>query len=144
MPKSYPTASHLTAIRRVTPSAPARYLYDAGLFKGRVLDYGCGHGKDADTYGMDKYDIYWYPTQPTGQYDTILATYVLNVVPPEDIPYILQYIRVLLVPGGTAYLTVRRDLGGRTRKGRGTLQRDVHLNLQVFMKTSRYCIYILE
>lgn len=142
MSKEY--APHLTAIARTKPSAPARMLYDRYLLKGRCLDYGCGRGKDADTYRLDKYDPHWYPTRPTGQYDTITCTYVLNVVRPEDVPYILQDIRALLAPRGTAYLTVRRDLKGSAAKGRGTTQRNVHLDLPTLPVSGGYCTYILK
>ena len=45
-----------------------------------MLDFGCGRGTDAATYGMDAYDPYWRPEKPTGPYDTIVCIYVLNVV----------------------------------------------------------------
>jgi ATP adenylyltransferase len=138
-------APHLTAIDRTKPSAPARMLRKLWRLKGWCLDYGCGHGMDAYTYGMDRYDPHWYPTRPTRQYDTITCTYVLNVVKPEDIPNILQDIRSLLAPGGTAYLTVRRDLGASAAKGRGTTQRDVHLDLPTLpLSSTRYCTYVLK
>ena len=137
-------APHLTAIVRTSPSAPARRLHGLGLLHGRCLDYGCGRGKDADAYGMVKYDPYWAPGRPAGTFDTVTCTYVLNVVRPEDVPYILKDIRTLLAPGGTAYLAVRRDLGGRTRKGRGTLQRHVVLDLPEVARGRGYCVYVLK
>lgn len=137
-------APHLTAIVRSKPSSPARTLHDLDLLKGHCLDYGCGHGMDALTYGMDRYDPHWYPIRPSKQYDTVTCTYVLNVVRTEDVPYILKDIQTLLAPGGTAYLTVRRDLYGPTSKGRGTTQRNVHLPLPVLKNTKGYCIYILK
>ena len=36
------------AIRRETVSKTARFLEEHGLVRGRVLDYGCGFGLDAD------------------------------------------------------------------------------------------------
>jgi hypothetical protein len=144
MAKTYPTSSYLTAIHRVTPSAPARSLKKAGLLLGRMLDYGCGYGKDAETYGMDKYDTHFCPHRPEGEYDTVTCTYVLNVVDPKDVPYILGDIQGLLAPGGRAYLTVRRDLKASTVKGRGTFQRNVILNLPVTLKGKGYCTYLMQ
>lgn len=144
MEKLYPTSSYLTAISRTRPSAPAKYLYDVGLLCGKCLDYGCGRGKDAQIYGMVGYDPYWRPIQLTGTFDTITCTYVLNVLDPEDIPKVLKDIKTLLAPGGTAYLTVRRDLKGQTKKGRGTMQKNVVLPLPVVRETGGYCIYSLR
>ena len=42
---------YLTAIRRTRLSAPARYLLQHGLLKGRILDFGCGLGFDTDELG---------------------------------------------------------------------------------------------
>ena len=144
MRKARHTGSQLTAIRRVSPSAPARHLHGAGLLRGRLLDYGCGHGRDADSYGMDRYDPHWHPDRPRGRYDTVTCTYVLNVLDPGHIRYVLEDIQGLLAPWGTAYLAVRRDLGGRTRRGRGTLQRNVVLPLPVVRETGGYCIYAMR
>jgi hypothetical protein len=135
------SSPHLTAISRKAPSAPAKHLHKAGLLKGRLLDYGYGRGKDADTYGMDRYDPHFFPCRPEGKYDTVTCTYVLNVVDPEDVAYILEDIRRLLAPGGIAYLTVRRDLGPAPRNGRGTTQRNVVLDLPILKETSGYCTY---
>jgi hypothetical protein len=47
---------------------------------------------------------------PRVQYDTIVCTYVLNVVPEEVQEQILETIRGLLKPEGRAYVSVRRDI----------------------------------
>jgi ATP adenylyltransferase len=133
-----------TAIKRARPSGPARSLAEQSLLRGRCLDYGCGRGKDADTFNMERFDPHWAPQPPTGKFDTILCTYVLNVVPPQDVPNILRTIQDLLAPGGRAYLTVRRDLGGQDKKGRGTTQRHVELDLPVLQKRQGYCTYELR
>ena len=144
MAKTYATSSHLTAITRITPSVPARKLHEAGLLQGRTLDYGCGKGKDADVFKMNRYDPHYAPLMPPGVFDTITCTYVLNVVPPEDVPNILKTIHDLLAPGGTAYVTVRRDLSSKAQKGRGTTQRNVTLDLPILKETRGYCTYIVR
>lgn len=132
-------APHLTAIRRNTPSAPARWLRERGLILGRVLDYGCGRGRDADELGCDRYDPHWAPTEPVGPYDTVLCTYVLNVVPAEDEDAIVGRIKTLLSPGGRAYVAVRRDL-----REWGEGQRLVVLPEPVLHEDSRFCLYVLR
>jgi len=134
-----------TAIRRNHPSSPARQLHERGLLRGRCLDYGCGRGDDVEAYGMAGWDPAHSPKRPGGKFDTVTCSYVLNVVPAKDVPYILRDIHSLLRPGGRAYLTVRRDLGGRSRKGRGTVQRHVELDLPTVpgMK-GRFATYVME
>ena len=76
------------------------------------MDYGCGQSRDADWFGGDR----WDPnpalglTRPTGHYGYITCTYVLNVVDLETEREILGDILLLLAPGGTAFITVRRDV----------------------------------
>lgn len=117
--------SHKTAIARSTLSAPATALHALGLIKGTVLDYGCGRGADVRGlhelgYRIDGYDPHYQPVQPSSIYDTILCTFVLNVIE-DDIERdrTLREMASLLWPSGTAYVTVRRDLerNGHTRSG---------------------------
>ena len=60
--------SQLTAPLRDDPSAPMLYLAEQNLLQGRVLDYGCGHGFDADYYDLCGYDPYLRPKMPTGRF----------------------------------------------------------------------------
>ena len=53
--------SHLTAISRRELSAPSRYLKEHELLVGKLLDYGCGKGKDADILGATKFDPHFFP-----------------------------------------------------------------------------------
>lgn len=133
----------LTAIARTKASVPARRLFKAGLLKGRCLDYGCGRGKDADTFGMKKYDPTFYPKVPRGRFDTITCTYVLNVVEPGLWPRVLRSIQGLLAPGGRAYITVRRDVKA-SQPGRGVTQRLVGLNAEVVFENKSYCTYAIR
>lgn len=119
--------SHLTAKQRDRPSYPTRRLFAAGLLTGRVLDFGCGNGADVRflrTEGIDVtgFDPYYFPTQPTGRYDTIVCNYVLNVLLPEEQSHVLMAVSELLRPDGRAYFAVRRDVkrsGFRTHAKHG-------------------------
>ena len=140
--------SYNTAISRSSPSAPLRYLHKQGLLSSSVLDYGCGKGADFrhlsdEGYLSEGYDPYWRPIDlGFKKFDTILCTYVLNVLPKEHEHEVLSSIRERLNPGGKAFITVRRDVkkDGETSRG---YQRKVSLNLDVIKKTSGYCIYLL-
>lgn len=106
---------YLTAIKRTELSAPARYLDDHGLLKGRILDYGCGYGCDTDTlrgkgYDITGYDYYYRPACPEEKFDTIMCIYVLNVLEPYAQADVLMDVTNLLKPKGTAFFAVRRDL----------------------------------
>jgi hypothetical protein len=133
--------SHQTAISRKKLSTPAQYLRDQSLIVGRGLDYGCGKGFDADTLCLDGYDPYFRPQFPTGRYDTILCTYVLNVIESAaERLQVLNNISNLLTPNGVAYITVRNDVkkDGPTSKG---WQGTISLPYPVLRKTSGYIIY---
>jgi 2-polyprenyl-3-methyl-5-hydroxy-6-metoxy-1,4-benzoquinol methylase len=129
--------SFKTAISRRSMSKPARILRDKGLLKGEVLDYGCGKGKDVEALGCDGYDPTYAPDFPEGPYDTILCTYVLNVVSARAERDILKKVKGLLKPGGTAYFTVRRDI---PEEGTPT-QRFIRLDAPVWKETKSFCVY---
>ena len=132
---------HFTAIRRKALSAPARHLQSKNLVVAPALDYGCGRGKDMEILGCDGYDPHWAPvdlSEHTGAYQTILCTYVLNVVPEGQQADILTDILRRLAPGGVAYIAVRRDTAEMRE------QRLVRLPLPVLRETSRLCIYEMQ
>ena len=141
--------SYKTAISRKTASAPLRFLEKNGYLKGSVLDYGCGKGADHKhlvemKYNANSYDPYWNPVNLEGtKYDTILCTYVLNVVDEKTQADILSSIKSLLNKNGEAFLSVRRDVkkDGPTSKG---FQRNVILDLEVIKSNSGFCIYRLS
>lgn len=99
-----------TAIARAKPSAPARWAEARGYLIGRVLDYGCGRGADVEAFGLVAYDPHWAPLRPVGAFDTVLCTYVLNVVDASTQREILADIASLLKPKGVAWISVRRDI----------------------------------
>lgn len=107
--------SHLTAIERTSLSYPARVLINKNKMKGKILDFGCGIGKDIELlnskgYDITGYDPYYFPTFPTEKFDTILCFYVLNVLLPEEQAEVLMNVSNLLKPKGKAYFAVRRDI----------------------------------
>lgn len=107
--------SHLTAKERTDISFPSRWLMKNGLLKGKVLDFGCGFGKDVEVLrskGMDvtAYDRHYAPEYPDGQFDTIICIYVLNVLLPEEQAMVLMQVSRLLKPTGRAFFAVRRDV----------------------------------
>ena len=135
------TQGATTAIQRKVPPEPLRWLREHRLIRGKALDYGSGR---QCWYGMTCYDPHWRPKRPTGQFDTITCNYVLNVVTPAVQRTILADIRRLLRAGGTAYVTVRRDLPRAGKTGRGTVQRYVVLKLPSVRRTAGYEIYVLK
>ena len=139
-------SSHLAAIHRRAPSAPARWLAGQGLLEGdRRLDHGCGHGADARTFDLDPWDPHWAPeSPPEGTYDVILSAYVANVLHELDEGPLVNELRRLLAPGGVAWIVVRRDVREAHWTSRGTYQRPVVLDLPERRRTSGYVIYELR
>lgn len=137
----------MTAIKRKNPSLPMRWLFKRGLLYpngifSEILDYGCGKGFDALYFGMDKYDPHYHPCLiPKKKYEVITCNYVLNVVPSQDVDGILKKIKGLLVKGGKAYISVRRDLPKNGKAGRGVWQKYVELPLPILEENSTFCIY---
>ncbi len=52
--------SHLTAIERTALSYPARIVLNQQKLKGKVLDLGCGIGKDVELLKNKGFDIVGY------------------------------------------------------------------------------------
>lgn len=107
--------SHLTAKERDKVSYPTRWLYQHKLIEGDTLDFGAGFGKDSEflkSVGINSqdYDPYYAPTYPEQKFDTIICSYVLNVLLPEEQAEVLMSVSELLKPEGKAYFAVRRDL----------------------------------
>ena len=83
---------------------PLRYIFP----KGDVLDYGCGRGQTADSEGWDKFDPNWHPIPILKTYDTVLCTYVANVILDNEERDRL-YNSLKFYTKGKAYLTVRTN-----------------------------------
>ena len=107
--------SHLTAIERTSLSYPARIVEKQRKLIGKILDFGCGIGKDVELLKQDGFDIvgydpFYFPEMPTEKFDTIICFYVLNVLLPEEQAEVLMNVSSLLKPHGKAYFAVRRDI----------------------------------
>lgn len=107
--------SHCTAKERDTISFPGKILKEKRLLQGRVLDFGCGFGKDVEVLKNQKiniegYDSYYFKIYPDKKYDTIICFYVLNVLLPQEQARVINEISSLLEIGGKAYFAVRRDI----------------------------------
>lgn len=109
------------AIQHDEVSFAARWLYENHHIRGRVLDFGCGRGFDADHFGWVGYDPYYRQELAEGEFDTIVCNYVLNMLTRESRRSVLESIQSLLIVDGIAWLVVSRNipqagkLGGRKR-----------------------------
>ena len=102
-----------TAMARTGPSAPVQHLraHAPELLRGRVLDFGSGRGADAEALRATAYDPH-HPKasvrkRPTGTFSTVLATYVLNVLPKDERHAALREAAGYVRPGGHLVLAVR-------------------------------------
>ena len=118
--------THLTAIERKYLSFPAKFLLRNKLLTGKILDFGCGYGKDVEIlqkkgFDIQGYDPYYHPQYPLEKFDVIICFYVLNVLFPKVQEEVIMAISQLLKPTGKAYFAVRRDI-----KKEGFRQHYVH------------------
>jgi SAM-dependent methyltransferase len=114
-PKSY-----RTAIRRGKMSAPTRWLMEEGYLEleKTILDFGCGKGDDVRTlteegFDVTGYDLHHEPFKhyPTGDYDTVICNYVLNVSKDDhEMRAMIAEIYSFIKNGGEAFISVRRDI----------------------------------
>ncbi|ACN17608.1 conserved hypothetical protein [Desulforapulum autotrophicum HRM2] len=130
------TASKLTALAHTKQSSqPIRLLCKEGLVIDRtVLHLGVGREyvarEDLLAAGARKvadYDPNFYPDEQVldAVYDVIVASYVLNILPPDERNGVYRCIERCLKPGGKAYLTVqgvwpvenKYDIIGRYKDG---------------------------
>lgn len=107
--------SHLTAKERTSLSFPVRWLLQNNYLKGRILDFGCGLGSDVKILSLkgrdiSRFDKYYFPEIPSGKFDTIICSYVLNVLQPDEQPDVFMNVCEFLNPSGKAYYAVRRDI----------------------------------
>ncbi len=112
------TASKLTALAHTKQSSqPIRLLCTEGLvIDCTVLHLGAGREyvarEDLLAAGACKvadYDPNFYPDDQVldAVYDVIVASYVLNILPPDERNGVYRCIERCLKPGGRAYLTVQ-------------------------------------
>lgn len=146
--------SHLTAIERTSLSYPARVLLNQKKIQGKILDFGCGIGKDVELlatkgFEIQGFDPHYFPELPTQKFDTILCFYVLNVLLIDEQDLVLKQVKELLNPNGKAYFAVRRDVyyeGFRMHKlhQKKTYQCNVVLPYQSIFKNENCEIYCFE
>jgi 2-polyprenyl-3-methyl-5-hydroxy-6-metoxy-1,4-benzoquinol methylase len=98
------------AIRRETVSKTARFLEGNRLLRGRILDYGCGFGFDADHFGWEAFDPHYRQKMPDGLFDTIVCNHVANMLTRASRQALFKAIQALLAPQGKAYLSVSRKI----------------------------------
>jgi diadenosine tetraphosphate (Ap4A) HIT family hydrolase len=96
-------------------SLPTKVLIEQNKLHGKILDFGCGMGKDVDLLknrGLDitGYDPYYFKDAPKDKYDTIICNYVLNILLQEEQVSVLMSISELIKTEGRAYFAVRRDI----------------------------------
>lgn len=143
--------AHLTVKDRDRVSYPTRVLLKEGQLKGKILDFGCGLGKDVEflktqNLNIQGYDPTYQPNYPTEKFDTIICHYVLNVLFPKEQTYVLMAVSELLKPTGKAFFTVRRDLKKEGFRNHyvhqvPTYQCNVKLNYKRFLLTDFCEIY---
>lgn len=143
--------SHLTAKERDAISFPAKVLLRQKLLHGKILDFGCGFGKDVESLKDKNFDIigfdpHYFPNFPAEKFDTIICFYVLNVLFPEEQASVLMNVSKLLKDGGKAYFAVRRDIkfeGFSTHKihKKQTYQCNVKLPFKSVFKNENVEIY---
>jgi hypothetical protein len=111
-------------------SKTASVLAQQRLIRGRVLDYGCGEGFDADSQGWDAFDPYYRTSQPSGLYDTIIVNHVANILTRASREDLFRVVDELLAEGGVAYVSVARNIPTEGKHGpRRRLQNYVVLTL---------------
>ena len=133
------------AIRRETVSKTARFLDEHGLLRGRVLDYGCGFGFDADHFGWEAYDPHYRQRLPDGLFDTIVCNHVANMLTRDSRRELFWTIQALLAPQGKAYLSVSRKIPRAGKIAlRKRIQNYVVLTLPSLFRGDELEIYRLE
>jgi len=140
--------THLTAIARKRRSAPAAKLQEAGLIEGTVLDYGCGRGSDViffeNATGYDP-NFQLNPQALTKKYDTVVCTYVANVLTATERQKLYHILRRLST--GSVFITVRRNIKKEGFTKKGTYQETVYVddetNAELLWENSDYATYRL-
>lgn len=152
---SYHLYGDKTAIKRNKLSAPVRWLLRHHSFThyAKILDLGCGklddmNGLRQENYNVRGFDPAHWPdsTSMEMRFSVVLCTYVLNVIPEYQDQIVLDIIRDSLEPGGSAFITVRRDLPSAGKKGRGAgvWQRYVQLPLESMVENRNFAIYRMD
>lgn len=133
------------AIRRETVSKTAQILHDRGLLRGRILDYGCGFGFDADHFGWEAFDPRYRQKSPQGKFDTIVCNHVANMLTRGSRQRLWKAITDLLAAEGSAYVSVSRKIPLVGKMGiRKRIQNHVVLTLPSVFRDDELEIYRLR
>jgi hypothetical protein len=133
------------AIRRETVSKTARFLDERRLLRGRVLDYGCGFGFDADQFGWEAYDPHYRQKLPEGLFDTVVCNHVANMLTRDSRQELFRALQGLRAPQGKAYVSVSRKLPKAGKVAlRKRIQNYVVLTLPSLFRDDELEIYRLE
>jgi hypothetical protein len=128
------------AVCRETVSKTARFLELHQLLRGRVLDYGCGFGFDADYFGWEAYDPHYRQKLPEGLFETIVCNHVANMLTRASRQEMFQAIQALLTPKEKAYLSVSRKI---PKTGKIAMRKRIQ-NFVVLSLPSVFCDEELE
>jgi len=106
--------AHKTAISRSKASRPLRAALHINAVSGRVLDFGCGRGRDWKElrklgYKVTGYDPHYAPKKPRGKFQTVLMTYVVNVLQIPQRDEALKLAWSYVKKGGRLIVTVRSE-----------------------------------
>jgi 2-polyprenyl-3-methyl-5-hydroxy-6-metoxy-1,4-benzoquinol methylase len=133
------------AVRRATVSKTARVLAERRLLRGRVLDYGCGFGFDADHFGWEAYDPHYRQQPPQGLFDTVVCNHVANMLTRDSRRQLFRSLQALLAPDGKAYVSVSRKIPKAGKIAlRKRIQNYVVLTLPSLFRDAELEIYRLE
>jgi SAM-dependent methyltransferase len=116
-----------TAIVRVASSLPLRAALELMTPGERVLDFGCGRGKDVEELaaqgyraeGFDTHGPFGLARRPTGAFDVVLVIYVVNVLGHRsDRVEVLRDAWSLVRPGGGLFVASRgaAEIAGEAAK----------------------------
>ncbi len=118
---------HRTALVRQRKSKPFRHWSQKGLVKGSVLDFGSGRGQDCAGKTIQCFEPNSPKaadrSMPSGTFDTVLLTYVLNVVPKSERKKIVRRAAKMVAPGGRLLVAVRGTGDGGYQSARQSWRR---------------------
>jgi len=87
-----------------------RYILDElarrEYLKGRILIYGTKDKNDGWFWCSDTFDPLHWPKMPSGEFDTIICTFVLNMLTPKQRRFVIRDILSRLTVEGRVYFTV--------------------------------------
>ena len=140
-----------TAITRSSPSAPLKKVLSLTDFPKpegtTVLDFGCGKGRDVQHlkelgYDVQGYDQHFQPKKPTGKFDVVFCTFVINTRDESEEAGIINELKRYTKSSGRIFISVRPDVKEAYTSDKG-LQRPVSCpsGFKPIAKASSYLIF---